>query len=120
MVAETKAVAITEEAEAPTASVAAAEQPEPAAVRPAQQPAPANEQPASTAGINAMGRAYNDPRVEPKPVGVVEIVTSHPVLFNDQVAPPVTPSGKVTNRAVNDPRGPLQQEEPLAEASGQS
>jgi ribonuclease E len=120
VVAETKAVAITEEAEAPTASVAAAEQPEPAAVRPAQQPAPANEQPASTAGINAMGRAYNDPRVEPKPVGVVEIVTSHPVLFNDQVAPPVTPSGKVTNRAVNDPRGPLQQEEPLAEASGQS
>ncbi len=67
-----------------------------------------------------MGRAYNDPRVEPRPVGVVEIVTSHPVLFSDQVAPPVTPSGRVSTRAVNDPRGPLQQDEPLAEASGQS
>jgi ribonuclease E len=127
---ETETVAAAEEAQAPAETVAetvaVAEQPEPepaaepAAPEPIAKPAPASEQPASTAGINAMGRAYNDPRVEPSPVGVVEIVTSHPTLFSDQVAPPVAPSGKVANRAVNDPRGPLQQEEPLAEASGQS
>jgi ribonuclease E len=124
--AETETAAIADEAQAPVAAVA--EQPEPEAVATAAQPAselapkaaPASEQPASTAGINAMGRAYNDPRVEPRPVGVVEIVTSHPELFSDQVAPPVTPSGRVSTRAVNDPRGPLQQDEPLAEASGQS
>jgi len=120
--AETETPAIADEAPAPVAAMV--EQPEPEAEATAAKQAPkaasASEQPASTAGINAMGRAYNDPRVEPRPVGVVEIVTSHPVLFSDQVAPPVTPSGRVSTRAVNDPRGPLQQDEPLAEASGQS
>ena len=124
--AETETAAMVDAPQAPVAAVA--EQPEPeagaTAAQPAPEPAPraapASEQPASTAGIDAMGRAYNDPRVEPRPVGVVEIVTSHPVLFSDQVAPPVTPSGRASTRAVNDPRGPLQQDEPLAEASGQS
>lgn len=123
-VTEAEPSRVSEEAEVPTETPAVAEQPEPA-VEPApamtaQKSPPASDEAASKAGINAMGRAYNDPRVEPRSVGVVEIVTSHPVLFSDKVAPPVAPSGRVANRAVNDPRGPLQQEEPLAEASGQS
>ena len=52
------------------------------------------------------GRAVNDPRVEARPVGVVEIVTTHPVLFSDVVAPPVAPSEHSRQRASNDPRGP--------------
>ena len=72
------------------------------------------------AGLTEQGRAYNDPRVEPRPVGVVEIVTAHPALFSDVVAPPVQPSGKVALRASNDPRGPAVQEQQFAEASGQS
>jgi len=72
------------------------------------------------AGLTETGRAYNDPRVEPRPVGVVEIVTAHPALFSDIVAPPVQPSGRVALRASNDPRGPAAQEQQFAEASGQS
>ena len=72
------------------------------------------------AGLTETGRAYNDPRVEPRPVGVVEIITAHPALFSDIVAPPVQPSGKVALRASNDPRGPAAQEQQFAEASGQS
>mgnify|MGYP001812591806 CR=1 FL=1 len=71
------------------------------------------------AGITAEGRAINDPRIAPCPVGVVEITTTHPVLFRDHVAPPIQPSGRVAPRAVNDPRGPLP-EAPLAEAAGHS
>ena len=71
------------------------------------------------AGITADGRAINDPRIAPCPVGVVEITTTHPVLFRDHVAPPVRPSGRIAPRAVNDPRGPLP-EAPLAEAAGHS
>ena len=75
---------------------------------------------AKPAGLDENGRAFNDPRVEPRPVGVVEIVTSHPPLFGDIVAPPVAPSEKVVLRASNDPRGPAVQEQQFAEASGQS
>ena len=70
------------------------------------------------AGLTADGRAVNDPRVEPRPVGVVEIVTSHPPLFSDHVAPAVVPSGRLAPRASNDPRGPGAPEAPMAEAAG--
>ena len=82
-------------------------------------PLPLQETPKG-AGLTEAGRAYNDPRVEARPVGVVEIVTAHPALFSDVVAPPVQPSGKVALRASNDPRGQLMQEQQFAEASGQS
>jgi ribonuclease E len=85
----------------------------------AKEPAPLQEA-TKGAGLTETGRAYNDPRVEPRPVGVVEIVTAHPALFSDFVAPPVQPSGKVVLRASNDPRGPAPQEQQFAEASGQS
>ena len=78
------------------------------------------KEPSSTAGLNEKGQAINDPRVEALPVGVVEIVTAHPVLFSDVVAPPVAPSDKVVQRAGNDPRGSAQQEQSYAEAAGQS
>ena len=68
--------------------------------------------------LTADGRAVNDPRVEPRPVGVVEIVTSHPPLFSDHVAPAVVPSGRPAPRASNDPRGPRVPEAPMAEAAG--
>jgi ribonuclease E len=85
----------------------------------AAEPAPLQDTPKG-AGLTEQGRACNDPRVEPRPVGVVEIVTAHPALFSDIVAPPVEPSGKVAPRASNDPRGPAVQEQQFAEASGQS
>ena len=75
---------------------------------------------AKGAALNEQGRAYNDPRVSPKPVGVVEIVTSHPVLFSDFVAPPVAAPARIAIRASNDPRGPVLQEQRYAEAAGQS
>lgn len=108
---------------------AVAEEPQVAAPSPAPTPAAAPATPAPVAavaeptkpaGIDERGRAYNDPRVEAKPVGVVEIVTAHPTMFSDKVAAPVTPSGRVVTRAVNDPRGQASQEQPMAEAAGQS
>ena len=74
------------------------------------------QQSATPAGLTSEGRALNDPRVEAKPVEVVEIVTAHPPLFGDLVAPPAATSGRMAPRAINDPRGTT----PLAEASGQS
>jgi ribonuclease E len=84
------------------------------------EPVAAQEEQPRGAGLTEQGRAYNDPRVEPRAVGVVEIITAHPVLFGDFVAPPVEPSGRVALRASNDPRGPAVQEQQFAEASGQS
>ena len=70
-------------------------------------------------GLDADGRAVNDPRATPKPVGTVEISTGHPVLFKDTVAPAVVPSGKTVARASNDPRGPIAAEAiPEAAAQG--
>lgn len=77
--------------------------------------APASE-PASTEGIDAQGRAINDPRVEPKPVEAVAIETKHVQLFGDDIAPPAACSQRVEARAGNDPRGPLPGIE-LAEAA---
>jgi ribonuclease E len=65
------------------------------------------EQPAATSGLTEDGRAVNDPRVEPRPVGEVTITTTHPVLFTDSVAPPLAASGRIAPRASNDPRGQL-------------
>ena len=42
-----------------------------------EQAAHSKSEPASTDGITADGRASNDPRVQPQPVGKVEITTSH-------------------------------------------
>jgi len=87
-----------------------------------KQEQPRQEQAAeqkAPAGITAEGRAINDPRIAPSPVGVVEITTTHPALFGDHVAPPVEPSGRIAPRAINDPRGQLP-EPSLAEAAGQS
>ncbi len=103
-----------EPAEAPVAEAPAAE-PEPV-----QAPAPvtaAEEPVAAPAGVTADGRAINDPRVQPKPVGSVEIATTHPQLFGEFVAPPAASSGRVAPRAANDPRGPLPEAAPMAEAS---
>ena len=104
----------------PVAPVVAAEE-KPAEVAPVAAAAPQElKEPSSTAGLTEKGQAINDPRVEARPVGVVEIVTAHPVLFSDVVAPPVAPSDKVVQRAGNDPRGSAQQEQSYAEAAGQS
>ncbi len=73
-----------------------------------------------TTGITATGRAINDPRVQARPVGLVEITTARRPLFGDFVAPPVVPKERVVQRAGNDPRGPVLQEQHYAEASGQS
>jgi ribonuclease E len=83
--------------------------------------APQVAQPSATPpGLTTEGRAFNDPRVEAKAVDVVEIVTTHPALFSDIVAPPAATSGKSAPRAGNDPRGAAAQAAPLADASGQS
>lgn len=104
-------------------AVAEVETPAPAAAAPevlaeqAPVPAPKAEKPR---GLTEQGRAVNDPRVSARPVGVVEIVTTHPALFTDFVAPPVAPSDRITPRASNDPRGPAVPEVAFAEAAGQS
>ncbi len=117
------AVAAESTGAAPEPGASAAAQPA-EVTEPAPEPVPevAREvapQSTTPAGLTADGRAYNDPRVEPKPVGVVEIVTTHPVLFSDFVAPPAANSGTIAPRASNDPRGPAPRPAPLAEASGQ-
>jgi ribonuclease E len=70
-------------------------------------------------GLTDDGRAVNDPRVEPRPIGVVEVTTTHPVLFSDHVAPAAKASGRICPRAINDPRGALPGEH-MAVASGHS
>ncbi len=103
----------------------------PAAVsnpRPERVPAPAAaiastvrvQEAPKTTGITDMGRAINDPRVSARPVGVVEITTTQRPLFGDFVAPPVVPAGRIVQRASNDPRGSVQQEQHYAEAAAQS
>jgi len=73
----------------------------------------------STDGITANGRACNDPRVDARPVGVVEITTSYRTLFSENVAPPATPGDRIVPRASNDPRG-TKPEAVMAHAAGQS
>ncbi|MEZ5573135.1 MAG: ribonuclease E [Halioglobus sp.] len=76
-------------------------------------------QPDNADGITADGRARNDPRIDSRPVGVVEIVTSHKPLFGAVVAPPAEHSGRVEPRASNDPRGSRSQAA-MAQAAAQS
>ncbi len=73
----------------------------------------------STDGITDSGRACNDPRVDARPAGVVEITTSYRPLFSQHVAPAATSSDRVAPRASNDPRGP-RPEVVIAHAAGQS
>jgi len=73
----------------------------------------------STDGITADGRACNDPRVDARPVGELEIATTHPSLFGTAVAPPAQPSGRTVPRSSNDPRGP-RTETATAQATAQS
>jgi len=91
-------------------------QPTPA---PSPEPAepPAAEPVVSGAGLTEDGRAINDPRVQPKPVGEVAITTGHPQLFSDTIAPAVVSSGRIAPRASNDPRGPLPEAPPANAAA---
>jgi ribonuclease E len=75
--------------------------------------------PVSKEGITAEGRAINDPRVNAHAVGAVEVTTSHRVMFNETIAPPVNHSGRIATRASNDPRGP-RPAVLMAHAAGQS
>ena len=59
---------------------------------------------ADTRGINQKGRACNDPREQAKPVGKVEITTSHNSLFSAEQAPAVEQIRGTSLRAANDPR----------------
>jgi ribonuclease E len=86
-------------------------------IAPVKVPAVA-EKITSTAGITANGRAVNDPRVDARPVGTVEVTTSRKTLFSETVHPPAPSSKRSVPRASNDPRGPRQ--EPFAaQAAGQ-
>jgi len=108
-------VAVVEAAEEPTPEPAVAPVETVAAPEVAAEP----EVAADRSGLDANGRAINDPRAAPKPVGTVEISTGHPVLFKDTVAPAVAPSSKTVARASNDPRGPITAEAiPEAAAQG--
>jgi ribonuclease E len=57
-------------------------------------------------GLTDSGRAVNDPRVEPKPIGEVSVETLRQALFLEQEAPPVSIVSRDIPRASNDPRGP--------------
>ena len=73
------------------------------------QPAPVEEIEtvvADRSGLTETGRAVNDPRVEPKPVGDVNVMTLREALFREQQAPPVSVVDRNVPRASNDPRGP--------------
>ncbi len=60
----------------------------------------------SGGGVTAEGRALNDPRIAPAPVGEVRIETARMVLFREQPAPAVASPERNVPRASNDPRGP--------------
>ena len=60
----------------------------------------------STAGVNDVGRAVNDPRVSPRPVTETKVSTEEGQLFWQSEAPPVTIVEQNVPRASNDPRGP--------------
>jgi ribonuclease E len=73
-------------------------------------------------GVTESGRAWNDPRIEPKPVAEVVVQTSYPTLFGADIAPPASQTRMPGPRAANDPRGPLTEDSmtaPVAESAGQ-
>ncbi|MEH6588391.1 MAG: ribonuclease E [Halioglobus sp.] len=103
--------------EAPVVETTVAEKPVDTPA-PAVEEEPASEEPVAAAGINAEGRAVNDPRVAAQPVKTVEISTDHTPLFKDEVAPPAQHSGRAEPRSSNDPRGPLPSVQTAEAASG--
>ena len=62
--------------------------------------------PVDPAGLSADGRALNDPRVAPSPVGDVPVETARMALFAEAPAPAVAAPERRVSRASNDPRGP--------------
>ncbi len=66
---------------------------------------PASSASAGGNGTSGDRRAWNDPRIAPKPVAEVRIDTDHPVFFRGDIAPPVIPERSQPPRAANDPRG---------------
>jgi ribonuclease E len=103
------AVAVSPPEPAPEPTPAPTPAPVAPAVTQAAEPVKAIVEPEeipSTEGITANGRACNDPRVEARPVGVVECSTSHRALFSETLQPPVPASNRTVSRASNDPRGP--------------
>ena len=84
-------------------AIPADELPETAAEMLTEEPVAAIKTP-DTRGINEKGRACNDPRERAKPVGKVEITTSHSSLFSAKEAPAVEQIRGTSLRAANDPR----------------
>ena len=95
------------------------DEPKAASKAPAMSPTGAPDLPVSNAsakpspevvvdlsGLTSEGRAVNDPRVDPKPVADVAVVTERGELFTTQEAPPVSVIHRNAPRASNDPRGP--------------
>ena len=71
------------------------------------EPEPEPTAPVDPAGLSADGRALNDPRVAPSPVGDVPVETARMALFAEAPAPPaVAAPDRRVSRASNDPRGP--------------
>ena len=73
------------------------------------EPEPAEPEPAAPVdpgGLSADGRALNDPRVAPSPVGDVPVETARMALFAEAPAPAVAAPDRRVSRASNDPRGP--------------
>lgn len=99
---------------APEVVEAEAIEEEPAVAEPVAEvvEAPAEEAPVNipATGLTDSGRACNDPRVEARPVGEVEITTRQIILFSENIAPAAPASGKLVARAANDPRGPATEE----------
>jgi ribonuclease E len=52
-----------------------------------------------------LGRAVNDPRVAPKPVGKIEVRTERSSLFPAEQMPAIAYIARDVPRASNDPRG---------------
>ncbi|MEE4278167.1 MAG: ribonuclease E [Halieaceae bacterium] len=69
---------------------------------------------AEGSGLTSEGRAVNDPRVSPAPVGEVIIETARMTLFSEAPAPAVPPPQRNLARASNDPRGPRESGEASA------
>ncbi|MEE4202114.1 MAG: ribonuclease E [Halieaceae bacterium] len=61
--------------------------------------------PTSAAGLTPEGRAVNDPRVAPKPVGKIEVRTERSSLFPAEQMPAIAYIARDVPRASNDPRG---------------
>lgn len=84
-----------------------AREPEAAGAAPEESPPgePESTSPADPSGLTADGRAVNDPRVAPSPVGDVPVETARMALFAEAPAPAVAAPDRRVPRASNDPRG---------------